>query len=209
MQADLQYNDRRSHALPLIQTYQQGVSEMDNIFKGQLVRLRAVEPEDWEFFYSMDESTTDFGRATDEIWFPRSKEATRQWAEGQAKAGASHDAFRFQIEALASGELVGTLNTHTASQRVGTFMYGLAIAPEHQRRGYASEAIRLVLRYFFQEKRYQKVNAEVYSFNQASIELHERLGFTLEGRLRRMVYTDGQFYDALIYGMLREEFDQR
>jgi RimJ/RimL family protein N-acetyltransferase len=85
-------------------------------------------------------------------------------------------------------------------------MYGLVVAPAYQRRGYGTDAIKIILRYFFHEKRYQKVNAEVFSFNQPSIRLHERLGFTLEGRLRRMVFTGGQFHDALIYGMLKEEF---
>jgi RimJ/RimL family protein N-acetyltransferase len=181
---------------------------MDNIFRGQRVRLRAVEPGDWEFFHRMNETTTDFGRATDEIWFPTSAETTRLWAEAQARASADRDMFRFQIEALETGELVGTLNTHSTNPRVGTFMYGLVIAAEHQRKGYASEAIKLVLRYYFHEKRYQKATVEITSFNQPSIRLHERLGFTLEGRLRRMAFTDGKFYDALLYGMLREEFDR-
>lgn len=182
---------------------------MSNVFKGELIRLRAVETSDWPFFYALDQSTTDVARDGDEIRFPGSQEAVRLWTEQQARAHGEHDQFRFQIEVLASGELAGTLNTHSTNPRVGTFMYGVAIAPTYQRRGYAAEAIRLVLRYFFAEKRYQKVNAEVYSFNAASIRLHEHLGFTLEGRLRRMVYTEGQFHDALVYGMLREEFEQR
>ena len=55
--------------------------------------------------------------------------------------------------------------------------------------------------------RYQKVNAEVYAFNEPSMRLHERMGFTLEGRLRRMIYTGGEYHDALFYGMTREEFE--
>lgn len=180
---------------------------MNNVYVGRQVRLRGVEVSDWEFFHQMDWQTTDFGRTTDEIWFPSSKASSQMWAEQQAKQSAANDQFRFVIEALESGEPVGTINTHTINRRVGTFMYGVAIAPHHQRKGYAGEAIRLVLRYFFFEKRYQKVNAEVYSFNQPSIRLHERLGFMLEGRLRRLVYTDGHYHDALIYGMTREEFE--
>lgn len=180
---------------------------MENLFRGQLVRLRAVEVTDWEYFYAMDDLTTEFGRTTDEVWFPSSREGVRAWTESQSKRSEGGDEFRFVIEALESGDMVGTLNTHTINQRVGTFMYGIAISPERRRKGYAAEAVRLMLRYYFDEKRYQKVSAEVYSFNAPSIRLHERLGFTLEGRLRRMVYTAGQFHDALIYGMLREEFD--
>ncbi len=83
----------------------------------------------------------------------------------------------------------GTINTHSCDPRHGTFGYGLAIAREHWRKGYASEAICLVLAYYFRELRYQKVTAHVYAFNEASIRLHEKLGFQLEGRLRRMIFT--------------------
>ena len=181
---------------------------MANIFEGSLVRLRAVEASDWEHHYQWDRSDTDSGRLTDEIWFPSSAVSAREWAEREAKAGGEGDVFRFQIETL-NGELVGSINTHTVNARCGTFMYGISIRPQHRRKGYASEAVRLVLRFYFHERRYQKVNAEVFSFNQPSIGLHERLGFTLEGRLRRMIYTEGQFHDALIYGMTREEFEAK
>ena len=142
---------------------------------------------------------------TDEVWFPTSRAFVQDWAEREAKRREEDDAFRFQIESLA-GELVGTINTHSCNLRCGTFNYGLAIRPDQRRKGYASEAIGLVLAYYFGERRYQKVNAEVYSFNQPSIALHERLGFMLEGRLRRMIYTGGVFHDALVYGLTQEEF---
>lgn len=180
---------------------------MDNLFVGKRVRLRAVELSDADFFFRLDDLTTDYGRSTDEVWFPSSRHGVERWVESQIKRSDESDAFRFMIETVGERVTVDTLNTHTVNKRVGIFMYGIAIAPEHQRQGYAAEAIRLCLRYYFQERRYQKVTAEVYSFNRASIALHERLGFALEGRLRRMVYTNGQFYDALLFGLLREEFE--
>lgn len=176
---------------------------MPNIFEGNLIRLRAVEASDWDVW---DRHDTESERLAYEIGFPSSRETARERAEQEAKDRGENDVFRFQIEALA-GDLVGSINTHTVNRRCGTFMYGLAILPQHRRKGYASEAIWLVLRYYFHERRYQKANAEVFSFNEPSIGLHERLGFVLEGRLRRMIFTNGQFYDALIYGMTREEFE--
>ncbi|HET7095418.1 MAG TPA: GNAT family N-acetyltransferase, partial [Thermomicrobiales bacterium] len=62
------------------------------------------------------------------------------------------------------------------------------------------------LRYFFDELGYQKAHVHVYAFNAASIRLHERLGFQREGRLRRMLFTGGQFHDVLVYGLTLEEF---
>lgn len=177
---------------------------MSNIFQGRRVRLRAVETSDWEIWYAMTD--TDDDRLSWEIAFPASREATRARVEELAKRGDHDDEFRFMIERL-DGEYVGSLNTHTINRRCGTFMYGLGIMPQYRRMGFASEAVRLVLRYYFWERRYQKVNAEVFSFNEPSMRLHENLGFTLEGRLRRMIYTGGQFYDALLYGMTREEFE--
>ena len=133
--------------------------------------------------------------------------ATRKFAEEQAQASPNHDAFRWIIENR-DGEAVGTINTHNGDRRQGTFSYGLAIEREHWRRGYARDAIRLVLRYFFRELRYQKVTVVVYDFNEGSIRLHEQLGFQQEGRLRRMVYTDGRFHDHILLGLTREEFEQ-
>jgi RimJ/RimL family protein N-acetyltransferase len=173
-------------------------------WEGKRIRLRAVEPSDWEIHFAWDQDA-EAAQASYFIPFPRSSEATRQWAEESAMSPPQEDAVRLQIETL-SGVLVGTINSHGCDPRTGTFSYGIAVRPEHQRKGYASEAVLLLLRYFFNELRYQKVTVQVYEFNQPSIGLHERLGFTQEGRLRRLVYTDGKFFDVLYYGLTVEEF---
>lgn len=177
---------------------------MASLFQGEKIRLRAVESGDWEMHYQWN-LDTETARMTDEVWFPSSRASVQAWAERESKRSKEEEGFRFQIENRA-GELVGTINSHTCNPRCGTFMYGLAIHPDHRRKGYASEAIGLVLRHYFNERRYQKVTSEVFGFNQPSIALHERLGFTLEGRLRRMIYTYGVYHDALMFGMTQEEF---
>jgi RimJ/RimL family protein N-acetyltransferase len=180
---------------------------MSNLWEGKLVRLRAVEPDDWKIFHEWDKDGMA-GRFTDEVWFPGSTVVQQKWAEDEATRKPDNDEYRFQIESLA-GELVGTLNTHSCNPRNGTFYYGIAILPPHQRKGYASDAIKLLLRYYFHERRYQKVNATVYSFNEPSMRLHQRLGFQQEGCLRNMIYTDGQFHDELIFGLTVNEFNNR
>lgn len=99
------------------------------------------------------------------------------------------------------------MSTSSCDRRHGTFKYGVAIFRGHWRNGYASDAIRILLRYYFEELRYQKVTAHVYAFNEGSIALHEGLGFVQEGRLRNMVFTMGQHFDEFIFGLTKGEYE--
>ncbi|HEY3342146.1 MAG TPA: GNAT family N-acetyltransferase [Anaerolineae bacterium] len=175
-----------------------------NIWQGRKVRLRAMEPSDWMVFQTND-LDTDVARLCYEIPFPRSTAGTMKWAEHMATTPPQDDCYRLVIENR-NGEVVGNLNTFECNRRCGTFKYGLAVMRPHWRQGYASEAIQLVLRYYFGELRYQKVTVHVYDFNTASIQLHRRLGFQEEGRLRRMIYTGGQQHDEILFGLTAEEF---
>lgn len=177
-----------------------------NYWQGQTIRLRAVEPSDAETFYTWNEDS-ERGRALDFLWPPLSMASVQAWVADQALRQMTEDRFVWIIENL-EGVAVGTIDTHHCDRRYGTFSYGIAIAPEHRHHGYASEAITLILRYYFEELRYQKVTVSVYSYNTPSIRLHERLGFTLEGTHRRMGFTHGAYFDHLWYGMTVEEFAQ-
>jgi RimJ/RimL family protein N-acetyltransferase len=182
--------------------------ESRSLWQGKLLRLRAIEPTDWEtyFAWNFDDQQT---RPLYFIPFPQSREAVRRWSEQESTRPIGDDNVRFSIARLEDDAVVGDVSVHAADPRVGTFSYGVNIMREEQRKGYAREAILLLLRYYFQERRYQKVTVIVYSFNEASIRLHERLGFQPEGRIRRMVYTDGGYHDQLMYGLTVEEFREK
>lgn len=175
-----------------------------SIWRGTRVRLRAIEPGDWTAYFAWN-ADDDQARSLYHVPFPQSAESVQQWAQRESARAPEDDAFRFVIE-NERGEVVGNLATHDCDHRFGTFSYGISIRGEERRQGYAAEAILLVLRYYFQELRYQKVTVSVCSFNEASIRLHEKLGFQLEGRLRRKVFTNGEYFDELVYGMTAEEF---
>lgn len=178
-----------------------------NIWQGAHSQLRAIEPSDAEWFFEWNHDS-DTARMVDFVWPPGSLEAAKKWAQEMATRKPDGDRLDLVIETLA-GTLVGVINAHHCDRRTGAFKYGVAIRQEFRRKGYASEAVLLLLRYFFDELRYQKVTVDVYSNNPASAHLHERLGFQLEGRVRRVVFTQGRHYDLLLYGMTVEEFRAR
>lgn len=178
-----------------------------NFWQGERVRLRGIEPEDGDTFVNWD-LNSETARVLDYVWPPRSIAATRDWARKMALQEIKDDQIYCMIEDR-QGTAVGLISSHSINRRIGSFAYGLSISEEYRGRGYASEAVVLFLRYFFEELRYQKVTISVYEFNPASIALHEKLGFQLEGRLRRTIYTHGRHCDELFYGMTCEEFAER
>ena len=74
-------------------------------------------------------------------------------------------------------------------------------------RGYAEDAARIILRYGFLERRYQKCDSACAVGNQASINLHKKLGFVEKGISRRQWFYAGEYQDDTLFGLTREEFD--
>lgn len=171
------------------------------------MRLRAIEPSDWPVYFAWNCDDEQSRGVSGRAWLPQSAETVKEWARQESTRPPDGDGFRFLIE-TADGEVVGDLTAHHCDPRVGSFWYGVTIRREHRRNGYAAEAIFLVLRYYFRELRYQKVTVGVYSFNEASMRLHEKLGFQIEGRLRRTAFAAGEHHDEVLYGLTAEEFDE-
>jgi RimJ/RimL family protein N-acetyltransferase len=176
---------------------------MANEWRTDKVCLRPIEPDDWELEFAIM-SDTELIRYFDTVDFPPSSQSAQKWTQERSTKN-SEEWFTWVIE-TAVGDKAGVLNAFQADRRKGTFYYGIAILPEHRRKSLASEAICLMLRFYFQELHYNKCNAIVYDFNPVSMKFHERLGFQLEGRLRQMGFTQGRYIDHLIFGITAKEF---
>lgn len=174
-----------------------------NCWQGDKVRLRAMEPSDISLFESFDDEMLV---NMEKLNFPRSKERVRKWFEKEMQA-RMNDEFRFMAEDH-DGNVIGTIETFQCHRRFRHFKYGLLVAKPYRGQGYASEMILLLLKYYFMELGYEKVTPHVYAFNEPSIALHDKLGFTREGRLRNMIYTNGQYHDEIYFGMTKDEFLQ-
>lgn len=81
------------------------------------------------------------------------------------------------IETL-DGTLVGWVNVARTDRRNGLFTYAIGVGREHWRKGYGTEAVLMMLRFYFAELAYRKVETKVYAFNEASLRFHDELGFT-------------------------------
>lgn len=95
----------------------------------------------------------------------------------------------------------------TVRSRAAELAYWLA--PEHHGQGYGSDAAARMIQYAFEDRNLRRVSARSGSFNDASINLLESLGFEHEGTLRQAAWFRGEYHDIYWYGLLREEWQER
>jgi len=84
------------------------------------------------------------------------------------------------IALRAGGALIGDCGIHVLKTDSRHAEIGYTIAPDHQRNGYASEAVRAVLGMLFGTLRMKRVVARTLASNAASKALLTRLGFRSE-----------------------------
>ncbi len=83
---------------------------------------------------------------------------------------------------------------------------GFTVAPEHQRKHVAKEAVTAFLNYMFGTLHQHRVIATTDTENIASYRLLESLGFTREAHFRQNIYFKGKWGDEYQYAMLRADY---
>jgi [ribosomal protein S5]-alanine N-acetyltransferase len=83
---------------------------------------------------------------------------------------------------------------------------GYDLARTYWGRGLMPEALHRILQFGFEEMELNRIEADCTSLNKASERVLEKVGFKHEGLQREQYFEDGQFYDLLLFSLLRSEF---
>jgi len=78
--------------------------------------------------------------------------------------------------------------------------------PKYQRKGYGTEALKLILDYGFSFLNLRNISLSVFEYNEPAYNLYKKVGFKEVGRLRKALEIMGKTYDVIIMDMLKEEF---
>ncbi len=118
----------------------------------------------------------------------------------------SGDALQLGIEHNDDKALIGTCTLfafHTASRRAEM---GYALGRPYWGKGYMHEALKALVRYAFEVRDLNRLEADIDPRNAASAKTLERLGFVREGYLRERWIVGDEVSDTALYGLLRREF---
>lgn len=144
-------------------------------------------------------------------YLPMTEMAEAKWIEELATTRAKTDAV-FVIEAIEddSTKPIGNCGLHKINPKDQTAGFGIAIGEkDYWEKGYGTEATQLLIDYGFRRLNLHRICSSTIEFNKRSIKLHKKIGFQKEGRLRKARFENGQFWDEITFGLLREEWEEK
>jgi len=164
-------------------------------------------------------------RCTLRPWHKGDEVSLARYANNRNVSRNLRDRFPFPYTAADAEEWIGLTAGKTPTQHFaivvdGSGVGGIAAEPgegERRRsaevgywlgepfwgRGIATEALRAVTDYAFATFDVIRLEAGVFGWNPASARVLEKVGYTLEGRMRQAVVKDGRVGDRLLYALLR------
>ena len=177
----------------------------NNYFCGNLVRLAAVDPEDVAAVVSRHSRDSEYFRLMDSgPCRPLTKEVVKKWIE---KDFENEHFIAFNIRTLADDRLIGDVGLGSLFWNHGDTFLGIGVGErEFWGKGYGSDAMKLALNYAFTELNLRRVTLNVFEYNPRAIRCYEKLGFQHEGRVRKYMNREGQRWDLIYMGILKEEW---
>lgn len=119
-------------------------------------------------------------------------------------------AYLFAIRLPADARLIGTLELAPVQWALGNVDLKLAIGLAADRgKGYGSEALQLGLQYAFTELNLFRITVKIPDYNFTALKMLQDSGFIVEVRLRKAILKAGDYWDGLILGLLREDWERR
>jgi RimJ/RimL family protein N-acetyltransferase len=171
---------------------------------GELAALRAVEPDDLELL------RTWRNRPTLRRYFREHRELTRADQEAWYERLGADERMRMFAIVDPGGEpppLVGAAGLCYVDwvRRSAELSLYIGIDDLYVDDRLAPDALRLLLRYAFDDLGLHRVWAEVYSFDERKSSLYERFGFQIDGRHRDSHFADGRWHDSVYFSLLEGE----
>lgn len=177
------------------------ISQAD-VFQGKLVRLAVFDPEkDADLFVQWNRDS-EYSRLLSagpaNQWTPKQ---IKEWVEKEK------DAFPFVIRTLSDDRAIGNIELDGIDWSARHGWVGIGVGErEFWGKGYGTDAMKILLRYAFEELNLNRVNLTVFEYNERAQKSYLKCGFVEEGRTRKSMLREGRRWDIIYMGILRDEW---
>ena len=175
------------------------------VLTGHKIRLTVEDPEkDAELFEQWIQNS-EYQRLLDNQASLFPAKTIREWIEKDCDP-----IYLFIIRTLNDDRPVGFIQLGEIDwgARNGWVSIGIGQS-EDWGKGFGTDAMKVLLRFAFEELNLHRVNLSVFEYNPRAIRSYEKTGFRQEGRERHALHRDGKRWDLLYMGILKSDWDSK
>lgn len=172
------------------------------MIKGKYISLRLIKETDLSALYDRWHDVEARGH-----YYPLALIPEPLYKQEFAKNGfCSEDSQRMLIVDT-KDNMLGIIHCYKAMSysdcmEISYFLFDI----KKRRKGYATEAVMLMINYLFGNRRLNRIQLCIPTGNKASIRVAEKAGFIQEGTLRGIFLLAGKDVDMHIYALLRTQW---
>ena len=170
---------------------------------GKRIFLRAVEPEDLDFLYELENNEA--------VWevshtiTPYSRFVLKRYLENSHKDIYEAKQLRLMICSKGSNEVYGMVDLYDFDPKNKRAGIGIIIADDvHRNKGIATDALQLLLGYAFEHLDLHQLYANITQDKLVSIHLFSSLGFEQSGVKKDWNFISGQYKDEMLYQKIKK-----
>ena len=172
---------------------------------GKKVTLRAIEEDDLQILHrwANDPYNQDL---IGNIHFPSSIDFHKRWF---LNLKDDHLNQRFAIDVPDVG-IIGISSLMNIDWRNNHAWHGIMIGEAHiQGKGFGVDAVMATMRYAFDELHMERLDGSIIEYNETSYRFYcsKIIGWREEGRKKNYYFRRGRYWDQIITGITRAEYD--
>lgn len=169
--------------------------------KGNNINLRALEPEDLGFLYSIENNESFWEVSHTQT--PFSKYILKQYLENAHLDIYETKQLRLIIEKKETKQNIGMIDLFDFNPQHKRAGIGILIEPKFQNKGFASEALEMLIKYCFSFLQLHQLYANITTDNKNSIQLFTKHNFVEVGIKKDWIFSQGKFKDEILYQLLK------
>lgn len=172
--------------------------------ENEMIRLRALEPEDLELLYRWENDSKLWSLGN--TLSPYSRYILKEYIQESHRDIFDLKQLRLMIEQRSTGAAVGTVDLYDFEPHHRRAGIGILLDSLYQGKGLATETMNVLMEYVFSFLKLHQIYAHIPADNVASKALFTRCGFTVSGIMTDWIITDNDYSDVLIMQKINKVF---
>ncbi len=173
-----------------------------NTLQGKTIKLRALEPEDLQFLFSIENNELFWEISHTQT--PFSKFILKQYLENSHSDIFEVKQLRLIIQENLNNKSVGIIDLFDFNPQHKRAGIGILIHQKYQNNGFASESIKLLINYCFTHLNLHQLYANITSENTKSVALFKKHKFKQVGIKKDWICSQKIFKDEILFQLINE-----